>query len=100
MSIHIDISAVKVVNEQLPPIIRQVTNVKDILSGLRPSVDARVLDCSNLKARLRTAQSNIEAVECDLLLLHRTVTQNITIYEENEMRLNNQVQSLTTKLGE
>jgi len=100
MSIHIDIPSAKAANEQLPAIVRQVTNAKDTLSKTRISIDAGVLECSNLRTRLKNVQINIEAVESDLVLLHRTITQNIAIYEENEIRLESQAQNLTNKLGE
>lgn len=92
--IKIDIQSTRAVNEQLPAIAYSVGNTRDTLLGLRSSVDARVLDRGNLRSRLRNAQHNIESIENDLLLLHRTIAQNINSYEENELRLSYRAQSL------
>jgi len=94
MSIDIDIASAKAVNERLPAIVYQIGSTKDILSRLRSSVDARVLERNNLRARLSNAQKSIESVEINLLLLHRTTAQNINNYEENEVRISNRVRNV------
>ena len=97
MNIHIDIPSARAVNERLPTIVNHVGNIKNTLAGLRPTIDSRVLDRSNLRVRLRNAQSNIESMESDLLLFHRIITQNLNCYEDNEVRLSNRARSVPIK---
>ena len=98
MSININVPSAKADTEQLPAIVNRVGNVKSTISALRSSIDARVLDRNNLRARLRSIQGNLESMEDDLSFLHRTISQNIVSYEENESRINKKVQSVPTKV--
>lgn len=99
MTINVDISCARAVNERLPAVINQVTNTKNTLAGLRSSIDSRILDRGNLRVRLRNAQQNIESMENDLQFFHRTIAQNLNLYEENENRLLNKVQNMPVKPG-
>jgi len=99
VSINVDITSARAVNDRLPTIVNQVVNTKHTLSGLRLSIDTRVLDRSNLRTRLRNAQINIESIENDLLLFHRIVAQNLISYEDNEARLSDMARSVSIKQG-
>ena len=99
MTVNIDVATAKAVNERLPTVVNHISNTKNTLSGLRVSIDSRVLDRSNLRARFINAQFNIESIENELLLFHRTVAQNLNSYEDNEVRLSNRVRSVPIKPG-
>jgi hypothetical protein len=94
MSIHVDIPSARAVNERLPAIVTHVGGAKGNLSRLRSSIDARVLNRSSLRSRLQSAQNRIDAVENELLLLHRTITQSLNMYEANEVRITTRVQNM------
>ena len=94
MRINVDVASARAVNERIPPVVNQINSTRTTVTGLQSSIDPRVLDRRNLRARLRNAQLNIETMESDLLLLHRTVAQNLTSYEDNEARLLDMVRSV------
>ena len=86
MKIDIDITSARAVNDKLSLTVKQIGDIKDIVSRLQSSIDARILNRSNLRTRLTNAKNNIETIQNDLLFLHRTTIQNINSYEESELR--------------
>ena len=97
MDIVIDINSARAANEKLPAIISQVGGVKDTIAKLRSTIDPRVLDRSDLLARLSNAQKLSDSIERNMLLLHRTTAQNINGYEENELRAKKRVNNIPEK---
>ena len=97
MSIEIDIASAKAVNEHFPASINRVGGVNDCLSRLKASVDSRILDRQDLRARLNNAQRAVDSLEKDLLLLHRTIAQNINSYEETEKRVKLRIKNIPDK---
>ena len=93
MDIKIDIASAKAVNERLPAVVDLVGKASDSVRALQSSIDPSVLARANLRSKLRNAQSNIQTMESDLRLLHRTIAQNIVRYEENEMSIARNVEN-------
>ena len=94
MSIYIDINSARAVNNQLPAFIKHIAEMNTIISTVTSSLDSEIIKRRDLQKRLKDTQYNIEAIELDLLLLHRTIEQNLNSYEDNEKRLIASVQNL------
>ena len=98
MSIDVDVSSARGVNAQMPPIIRTLETVRTNILRTRESIDPRVLTRSNLRSRLSKVQADVEFMEKDLKRLHKTVSDNLTNYEENEIRLRKRAERIPNEI--
>ena len=97
--IDIDIASAKAVNDRLPAIVEHAGDIKDNVSRLRSAIDPRVLNRRSLRERLRSTERSIEAIQNELLLLHRVTMQNIISYEDSESRAIARVNNAPTSAG-
>ncbi|MCL1878775.1 MAG: hypothetical protein FWF80_07945 [Defluviitaleaceae bacterium] len=98
MDIDINTTLAKSANEQLPLIINHISETKESVSRIMSLIDPRVLERANLRSMFRNVLNGIESVESDLMLLHRTVMQNIIAYEEAEARVRTKVQNVPSAI--
>ena len=99
MDIDINITAARAENDRLLNLASQAGGIKSNVSKVKASIDPKILERCNLRARLTNAEKSIESLENDLLLLHRTTSQNINTYEEAEMKTIARVSTLPDRLG-
>ena len=99
MDIDINITSARAENDRLLNLASQASGIRSNVSRLRASIDPKILERSNLRARLLNAEKSIESLESDLLLLHRTTAQNINTYEEAETETISRVAALPDRLG-
>ena len=94
MNIDINIPEASAANSRLISIAGVVNGIGNNVQQIRHSIDPMVLDHLNLRERLQSAVRSIESASEDILALHRTLAQNIELYEKNEKRAIDRVQNL------
>jgi len=92
--IDINLKSVEETNCKLPAIISRVAEVNSTISNIKAVINSSVLGRSNLRARLSAAQSDINDIETGLHDLYRGINNIVGIYENNELKLLNDIKKL------
>ena len=86
-TIDVNIEEVRQATSRLPSIRYIVNDVVTPLIKLQSTIDPRVLNQNNLRARLYKSRNNVASIEEDLRSLQTCIKNILDRYEETDKRL-------------